>query len=63
MYKPVIAANVLRSARLLADACDSFREFAIEGLTANRERIAALVAQSLMLVTALSPKHRLRPCG
>jgi fumarate hydratase class II len=56
VYKPVIAANVLRSARLLADACDTFREFAVEGLTANRERIAALVAQSLMLVTALSPK-------
>ena len=44
VYKPVIAANVLRSARLLADACDSFREFAVEGLTANRERIGELVA-------------------
>ena len=40
VYKPVIAANVLRSARLLADACDRFREFAIEGLQADRERIA-----------------------
>ena len=56
VFKPVIAANVLRSARLLADVCDTFREFAVDGLTANRERIDALVAGSLMLVTALSPK-------
>jgi fumarate hydratase, class II len=56
VYKPVMAANLLRSARLLADACDSFREFAVEGLVANRERIAEHVARSLMLVTALSPK-------
>jgi fumarate hydratase class II len=56
VYKPVMAANVLRSIRLLADACDSFRQFAVEGLTANRERIAELLGRSLMLVTALSPK-------
>ena len=56
VYKPVIAANVLRSARLLADACDRFREFAVEGLKADRERIADLVGRSLMLVTALSPR-------
>ena len=56
VFKPVIAANVLRSTRLLADACDAFREFAVEGLVANREHIADLVARSLMLVTALSPR-------
>jgi fumarate hydratase, class II len=56
VFKPVIAANLLRSARLLADACDSFRAFAIEGLEADRERIAELVGRSLMLVTALSPR-------
>ena len=61
VFKPVMAANVLRSTRLLADACDSFREFAVEGLVANRERIAEHVARSLMLVTALSPQDRLRP--
>ncbi len=55
VFKPVMAANVLRSTRLLADACDSFREFAVEGLVAERERIAEHVARSLMLVTALSP--------
>jgi fumarate hydratase class II len=56
VYKPVMASNVVRSARLLADACDTFREFAVAGVTANRERIAELVAQSLMLVTALNPR-------
>jgi fumarate hydratase class II len=56
VYKPVMAANVIRSARLMADACDTFREFAVAGVTANRDRIAELVAQSLMLVTALNPK-------
>ena len=56
VFKPVMAANVLRSTRLLADACDSFREFAVEGLVANRERIAEHVDRSLMLVTALSPR-------
>jgi fumarate hydratase class II len=55
VYKPLMAANVIRSARLLADACDSFREFAVEGLQADRGRIAELVDRSLMLVTALSP--------
>ncbi len=55
VYKPVMAANVIRSARLMADACDTFREFAVAGVTANRERIAELVAGSLMLVTALNP--------
>ena len=55
VYKPVMAANVIRSARITADACDSFREFAVAGVTANRERITELVSQSLMLVTALNP--------
>ena len=55
VYKPVMAANLIRSARLMADACDTFREFAVAGITANRERIAELVSGSLMLVTALNP--------
>ena len=40
---------------LLTDACHSFREHCIEGLEADEERIAAHVASSLMLVTALAP--------
>ena len=56
VFKPVIIRNFLHSAELLADACRTFREFAVDGARANRTRIAELVTQSLMLVTALSPK-------
>jgi fumarate hydratase, class II len=56
VFKPVMIRNVLRSARILADVCRTFREFSIEGLEPNRERIEELVHRSLMLVTALTPK-------
>jgi fumarate hydratase class II len=56
VFKPVMIRNLLHSARLLADACRSFREFAVVGLEPNRERIDELVNASLMLVTALTPK-------
>ena len=56
VFKPVIAFALLESITLIADACDSFRVNCIEGVTANRERIADLVGRSLMLVTALAPK-------
>jgi len=55
VFKPVIVHNVLESAQLLADAADSFREKCIEGLELDRERVEALMRQSLMLVTALNP--------
>ena len=55
-YKPVIIDAMLQSLRLLADACDSFRIHCIDGLQADRKRIADLVSRSLMLVTALTPK-------
>jgi fumarate hydratase, class II len=56
VFKPVMIRNFLHSARILSDACRTFREFCVEGLKPNRERIAELVDRSLMLVTALSPK-------
>jgi fumarate hydratase class II len=56
VFKPVMAANLIRSAHLLADACDAFRTFAVAGVRANRERIEELVSSSLMLVTALNPR-------
>jgi len=55
VYKPVIAANVLQSIRLLADAAVSFTDNCVEGIQANEDNIAALMARSLMLVTALAP--------
>jgi len=55
VFKPVMIRNVLHSVSILADACRTFREFCVEGLRADRARIAELVGRSLMLVTALSP--------
>ncbi len=54
VYKPVIAANMLQSARLLGQACLSFNENCAIGIEPNHENIKRLVDQSLMLVTALN---------
>jgi len=56
VFKPVMIRNFLHSTRILTDVCRTFREFCVEGLKPNRERISELVGQSLMLVTALTPK-------
>jgi fumarate hydratase class II len=56
VFKPVLVRNFLHSVAILGDACRSFREFCVEGIEADRSRIADLVARSLMLVTALTPK-------
>jgi len=55
VFKPVMIFNFLHSVDLLADVCRTFREFAVEGVQANRERIAENLNNSLMLVTALTP--------
>src|SRR5438105_2691117 len=55
VFKPLIAHNVLQSIRLLADASTSFEAHCVRGLQADRQRIGELVANSLMLVTALAP--------
>ncbi len=55
VFKPVMIRNFLHSTALLADVCRTFREFCVEGLKADRERIDELVERSLMLVTALAP--------
>ena len=55
VFKPLIAHNLLESIELLSGGCSSFREHCIEGLQANEGRIASLLDQSLMLVTALTP--------
>ncbi len=54
VFKPVMIANLLQSARLLGDACVSFTKNAINGIEANRERIDHHLNNSLMLVTALN---------
>jgi fumarate hydratase, class II len=55
VFRPMIAHNFLQSVRLLADGMASFNEHCAAGIEPNRERIAELVARSLMLVTALNP--------
>ena len=55
-FKPVIAYNVLQSARLLGDAAGSFEARCVRGIEANLTRIAELRDRSLMLVTVLSPR-------
>jgi fumarate hydratase, class II len=56
VFKPVIAHDLLHGIELLADASRSFREHCVEGLQADRKRIDEHVANSLMLVTALTPR-------
>ncbi len=53
--RPIIINNFLHSARILADGCEKFRIFSVEGTMLNEKRIAEFVQKSLMLVTALSP--------
>ena len=54
VFKPVMIANLLQSARLLGDACVSFADKAIDGAQANLKNIQFNVENSLMLVTALN---------
>ncbi|KAI4472127.1 aspartateammonia/argininosuccinate/adenylosuccinate lyase [Holotrichia oblita] len=55
VFKPVMVANALQSARLLGDGCKTFSEKCVIGIQANKERITKLMKESLMLVTALNP--------
>lgn len=55
VFKPVIVFNVLNSIRLIADACESFTDHCVSGITANEKNIKKHVENSLMLVTALNP--------
>ena len=55
VFRPLIAHNFLQSVRLLADGMRSFNDHCAIGIEPCRERIDALLQQSLMLVTALTP--------
>lgn len=54
VFKPVIAANVLQSARLIGDACVSFNDNCAVGIEPNLEILKKHLENSLMLVTALN---------
>ncbi len=55
VFKPVIAANVLHSARLLGDACASFASRCVSGIKPNTAVIERHLNESLMMVTSLNP--------
>ena len=55
-FKPLIIHNILQSMDIMSDSSKNFANYCIKGLKANKERIKNLLNNSLMLVTALSPK-------
>ena len=55
VFKPMIAYNVLQAMTLIGDASASFADNCVVGIRADEERIARLMRESLMLVTALAP--------
>jgi len=55
-FKPLIIHNILQSIDIMADSSKNFSNYCIKGLKANKNKIKSLLENSLMLVTALSPK-------
>jgi len=55
VFKSIMIANILRSARLLGDACSSFAKNCVVGIVPNIDNLKRNVNESLMLVTALNP--------
>ena len=55
VYKPLMINGIMQSITLLADGCDNFRKFLIDGTRPNTRKIEEHVKRSLMLVTALAP--------
>jgi len=56
VFKPMMGYNLLQSAELIGDACNSFNINCVKGIEPNKKRIKELVNNSLMLVTALNTK-------
>jgi fumarate hydratase class II len=54
-FRPVLISNYLHSALIMADMCDHFREFMIEGAELNEPKLKQNIERSVMMVTALSP--------
>jgi fumarate hydratase, class II len=56
VFKPVLIHNLMHSIRLLSEACRSFSQHLVMGLSPNHSQIETLLHRSLMLVTALTPR-------
>ena len=56
VFKPLIAHNIIQSITLLSDSSKNFAKYCVDGIKANKIKIKELLNNSLMLVTALTPK-------
>ena len=56
VFKPLMAHNIIQSISLLSDSINNFARYCIKDIRANKKKIKELLNNSLMLVTALSPK-------
>jgi fumarate hydratase class II len=54
-FRPILISNYLHSALIMADMCDHFRQFMVEGTTLNEAKLKNNIDRSVMMVTALSP--------
>jgi len=54
-FRPIIISNYLHSALIMADMCDHFRKFLVEGAQLNQTQLKSDIDNSVMMVTALSP--------
>jgi fumarate hydratase, class II len=54
-FRPILIDNYLHSALIMADMCDHFREFMVEGTKLNQKKLKDNIDRSVMMVTALSP--------
>jgi fumarate hydratase class II len=54
-FRPILISNYLHSALIMADMCDHFREYMIDGAQLNLDQLKSNIDRSLMMVTALSP--------
>ena len=54
-FRPILISNYLHSALILADMCDHFRKFMVDGAQLNQRKLTENIDQSVMMVTALSP--------
>jgi fumarate hydratase class II len=54
-FRPILISNYLHSALIMADMCDHFREYMVEGTKLNQAKLKDNIDRSVMMVTALSP--------
>jgi fumarate hydratase class II len=54
-FRPILVDNYLHSALIMADMCDHFRQFMVEGTKLNQTKLKENIDNSVMMVTALSP--------